>query len=349
MSNTIRIGIIGFGFAAQTFHVPLLRALPEEFEITAVSSSKPEAVHAVLPQARVFSSPQDLLAHPQVDAVVVTAPNTLHYPLSREALAAGKHLIVEKPATITAAESEDLAGAARQTGLVASVFHNRRWDSDFLTLKRLLQEERLGDLSHIELHFDRYRPQVRQRWRESDQPGAGLLYDLGSHLIDQTLQLFGLPRGVTADIRIQRTGGKSDDYVHLMLDYGSFPVIIHITSLCRGPGFRYIVNGTEGSLVKLGLDPQEDQLKQGVRPDSELFGVEDKNQWGTLYLPSDHDSTVTATLRPEKGNYLGFYRDFAGAIRGDNANPVTIDEGAEVIRIIELAQQSAQLGKTIQL
>jgi scyllo-inositol 2-dehydrogenase (NADP+) len=134
--NTIRVGIVGFGFAAQTFHVPLISALPEEFEIIAVSSSKPEVVHSVLPQAQVFSSPQDLLAHPQVDAVVITAPNTLHYPLSREALAAGKHLVVEKPVTITSAEAEDLAAAAHQANKIASVFQSRRWDSDFLTLKK---------------------------------------------------------------------------------------------------------------------------------------------------------------------------------------------------------------------
>jgi scyllo-inositol 2-dehydrogenase (NADP+) len=172
---------------------------------------------------------------------------------------------------------------------------------------------------------------------------------LGSHLIDQSLTLFGTPQSITADIRIQRPGGKSDDYFHLILDYGSFPVILHGTSMSRGPGFRYIFNGSLGSLVKTGVDPQEEQLKRGDDPRSETYGVEDTNQWGTLYLPGENDSVITATLRAERGDYPGFYKGFAQAIRGVGENPVPVEQGALVIKLIEAAQESSRLGKTILL
>ncbi|NTW97119.1 MAG: oxidoreductase, partial [Oscillochloris sp.] len=219
MSRPLRVGLAGYGFAGKTFHAPLIAETPG-LVLFAVASSDPAKVHADWPGVAVLPSPEALCAHPEVDLVVVATPNATHHQIARAALLAGKPVVVDKPFTVSIAEAEDLAALADERGLMLAVFHNRRWDSDFLTLRRLIESGRLGRVVYLESHFDRFRPTVRQRWREQAGPGGGIWYDLGPHLIDQALLLFGPPESLYADIGAQRDGASTDDYFHVTLRYG---------------------------------------------------------------------------------------------------------------------------------
>ena len=297
MSESLNVGIVGYGFATKTFHAPLVAGVPG-LKLAAISSSDPAKVAADWPEVATETSPEALFARPDIDLVVIPTPNETHYPLASAALAAGKHVVVDKPFTVTTHEARRLQAQAQGAGRVLSVFHNRRWDSDFLTIKQVLASGELGRIVHFESHFDRYRPEVRARWREQALPGSGLWYDLGSHLLDQTLQLFGLPESIALDLALQRDNAQSDDYFHAALRYGQSRVILHAGALVAVPAARYTVHGSLGSFFKYGLDPQEDVLKTGKRPPAA--------DWG-------HDS-VPATLTVWKGGAaaereLGLWND----------------------------------------
>jgi predicted dehydrogenase len=219
-SRTLKVGIVGFGYASATFHAPLIRATPG-LSLAAVASSAPERVHQALPGVAVCATAAELYARPDIDLVVIATPNDTHFPLARAALEAGKHVVVDKPFVLDTAEALALIELAEQTSLHLSVFHNRRWDGDFLTVRKLLDEGALGRIVHFESHFDRYRPVGKNRWRESGVAGAGLWYDLGPHLLDQALQLFGKPDAIWLDLAHQRDGALSDDWFHAVLKYAA--------------------------------------------------------------------------------------------------------------------------------
>ncbi|HBK46139.1 MAG TPA: oxidoreductase, partial [Xanthomonadaceae bacterium] len=273
MDKPFNLALLGYGYVGRVFHAPLIGATPG-LALHAVVSSQPEAVRADLPAVRVSADRAAVLADPQVDAVVIATPNQTHAPIAREALAAGKHVLVDKPFTVTSAEARRLVAAAATAGRVISVFQNRRWDADFLTVRRLLDEGRLGEIAEFHSHFDRHRPQVRDRWRESDVPGGGLWFDLGPHLLDQALQLFGPPDAVQADIARQRAGARSDDYFDVTLHYPALRAVLHAGSLVADNRLRFAVHGTRGSFVKHGLDTQEDMLRAGRRPGGANWGVD---------------------------------------------------------------------------
>src|SRR6185369_7217421 len=235
MTAPIRVAIIGYGYATKTFHAPLIASVPG-LALRAVSSSDASKVLADWPQLAVEASPQALIAREDIDLVVVPTPNDTHHPLARAALLAGKHVVVDKPFTLTLAEAQDLCTVAKQCGRLLSVFHNRRWDGDFLTVRELVAAGTLGRLTHVESHFDRYRPTVRARWREQAGPGSGLWVDLGAHLLDQSVQLFGLPEAMTVDLMTQRDGAVTNDAFHALLRYADgLRVVLHATALAAAP------------------------------------------------------------------------------------------------------------------
>ncbi|WP_236627556.1 oxidoreductase [Caulobacter sp. B11] len=268
MSSPLNIALIGYGYAGKTFHAPLIAATPG-LALHTVVSSDPARVAADHPEARV-SDLAAALADPAIDLVVIATPDALHAPQAHAALEAGKHVVVDKPFTLTLDEAQAVADHAARVGRSVSVFHNRRWDSDFLTLQALIDRGHLGEVIQYESHFDRFRPRVRDRWRE--QPGAGALLDLGPHLIDQALVLFGPPQAVYADIAVQKDGGAVGDYFHLLLRYPRLRVILHASQMTQATNLRLAVHGTGGSFIKSGLDVQERQLKAGLRPGARSYG-----------------------------------------------------------------------------
>ncbi len=337
----IKVGVIGCGFSAKTFHFPLIEA-SDVLQLSAISSSRRAAVAAEYPTVTVFDTPQALIASGEVELVVITAPNDVHYSLAKQCLQAGVHVVVEKPMVTSCAEAEDLLRLARERSLLLSVYHNRRWDGDFLTVKSLLENKQLGELRLFESHFDRFRPVVRPRWREQPGAGSGVWFDLGSHLVDQALQLFGRPRAVTGRCLALREDSQACDYFHVLLHYPQLEVVLHASSFAAAPSPRFRVEGTLGSFVKFDLDPQEAQLKEGLTPLDANYGVEGEALYGRLYTASASEPVATAD-----GCYQQYYQQIAAAITSGVANPVTAEEAIEVMQILELAQQSSERGQTL--
>lgn len=337
---TINVGLVGYGLSGAVFHAPLIQNV-KGMRLAAVVTSRPEQVLADYPDVTIVSTPEQLFQREEIDLIVVATPNTTHYPFAKQAMLAGKHVVVEKPFTITSGEADELVELARSMNVVLSVYQNRRWDNDFLTVQHLLETGVLGELSLYEAHFDRFRPLVRDRWREQDIPGAGILYDLGAHLIDQALVLFGLPKTVWAEVEIQRSGGKSDDFFHLVLDYGRMKAVLHSSSLVREPGPRIQLHGSKGSFLKHGLDPQEDQLKRGIHPGDPGYGEEPESMYGHL-VHSLGDLTLKSRVSTLPGRYQAYYEGIAEAIVSGRPAPVTAAEARDVIRVIECAKRSSE-------
>ena len=297
--SPIRVGLIGFGFVSKTFHVPLLNAT-DGYRITAVSSSRPGDVRGVLPDVEVVSDPKVLSTHPDVDLVVIASPNETHARLAETAMRVGRNVVVDKPFTITAEEARHLAAVAREKNVLLSVFQNRRWDSDFLTVQDAIRRDLTGRVVLFESRIDRYRPEVRDRWREVPGPGAGLLYDLGPHLIDQTLLLFGIPDSVQATLAKQRRGAKTDDFFQLVLRYGEMVATLGAGSLVSGGSARFSVHSDRASVVKQKPDVQEDQLRAGVVPGSPDWGLDPDD--AMLYDGATGD---TRALKAARGDQRG--------------------------------------------
>ncbi|EKT63240.1 oxidoreductase [Providencia burhodogranariea] len=331
MSTPIKVGIVGYGYASKTFHAPFIATL-QGYELTAISSSNPDKVSADWPNVAVVSSPEELFSNPEIELVIIPTPNDTHYPLASEALAAGKHVVVDKPFTITVEEAQALQKQAQDAGKLLSIYHNRRWDAGYLTLKKLLADGSLGDIKYYESHFDRYRPVTRQRWRESAAAGGGIWYDLGPHLLDQALQFFGKPKSITADLGIIRPAAEAVDYFHAILEYTDKKVILHSTTVAAAESPLYVVHGMKGSYVKYGLDSQEDCLKSGQLPIIENWGEDKRNGFVTL---SQGDDLITQELINEKGNYGGYYLAIHDAIRHGAANPVLPQEAIDIMKVIE--------------
>ncbi|WP_410499567.1 oxidoreductase [Chitinibacter sp. S2-10] len=339
----LRVGLIAYGYAAKTFHAPLIDATPG-LKLTAIASSRPADVLADWPEMVVKTEPDRLITHPGLDLVVIASPNDTHYPLARAALAAGKHVVIDKPFTLDLREADDLLQRADDAGKLLSVFHNRRWDNDFLHLKTLLEAGQLGHVVEFTSHFDRFRPQVRQRWREADVPGAGLWYDLGPHLIDQALQLFGLPEAISADLVKRRDGAQTIDDFHVVLHYKTMRAVLAAGTLIHGGTPRFLVQGTDAAYSVDGLDQQENWLKAGLRPDRAGWGVDTRS--ATLYR-SENDLITSEELTLPQGCYTAYYAGIRDAIHGIAPNPVPAREARTVMRILDLARLSSAEGRRI--
>lgn len=342
----LRVGLIGYGYAGRTFHAPLIAGVPG-LRLAAVSSRDPQRVRADFAQVEVLADPLALLQRDDLDLVVIASPNDSHYPLARAALAAGRHVVVDKPFTLTLAEARELGALAHARQRLLSVFHNRRWDGDFLTLRALVEAGTLGRPVHLESAFDRFRPAVRARWRESAQPGGGLWFDLGPHLLDQTLQLFGWPEAITLDAGILRDGGQSDDWFQARLHYPQCRVVLRASMLAAHAAPRFVLHATGGSWVKRGLDPQEEALKAGGRP-----AWPPAPGWGEDTNPSEIVRQAGEALQREPwplrpGCQGAFYAAVRDAIRGEAANPVRPDEAIAVMALLELGLRSAREDRTL--
>lgn len=345
MRNTLNIALIGYGYAGRTFHAPLLRAEPR-FCLHTIVSSKGEQVLAEQAGVRVCDEAAQALADPAIDLVVIASPNDSHFPLAEQALHAGKHVVVDKPFTTTAAQAYRLQALATQQQRLLSVFHNRRWDADFLTLQHLLAAGTLGQISLFESRFERYRPQVQARWRESATNGGGLWYDLGPHLLDQALQLFGPPQALHADLACQRSGAVATDYFHATLHYPKLRVLLSASCLVSGGSPRFAAHGTLGSYVKYGLDTQETQLKAGGQPGDAGWGEDTLP--GLHYVQQDGESHGHA-VPMLAGDYRRYYAGIAAAILDGAANPVPAGDAAQVMALIELGIASSAQGQTLPL
>jgi predicted dehydrogenase len=339
-NRVIPVGLIGYGFAGRDYHAPLIHAVPG-LALAVAGSSRREILEADYPGIVVCSA-TEAAVHPDVDLVVIATPNDSHFPLAAAALRAGKHVVVDKPFTVTLAEARALAEIAKQERRLLSVFHNRRWDSEILAAKAILQTGALGEVTHYESHIDRFRPLVRQRWRETQGPGAGLWFDLGPHLIDQALYLFGLPDSVNANFGILREGGQTDDWAHVQLNYARLRVILHTSLLVSGGGPRSVLHGTHASWAKFGADVQERQLMSGMRPGDPKFGLDPDP--GILYDGSTGNQTqVPAPV----GNQSEYYRIMRDAIHGKERVPVPVRDAVTVMAILEASFESGARGRVL--
>ncbi|UZX69971.1 oxidoreductase [Yersinia ruckeri] len=343
MAGKIKVGLVGYGYASKTFHAPLIVGTPD-MSLVAISSSDASKVLADWPSMTVVNDPQLLFEDPAIDVIVIPTPNDTHFPLAQRALAAGKHVVVDKPFTVTLSQANELKRQADEAGLLLSVFHNRRWDSDFLTVKSLLKEGTLGDVVYFESHFDRFRPEIRQRWREQPGVGSGIWYDLGPHLLDQALQLFGLPETLNVDLGLLRPGAQSVDYFHATLGYSRRRVVLHGTVLAAAETARYIMHGTKGSYIKYGLDPQEDRLKAGESLPQIDWGYDMRDGVVTLLQNGELTETPLLTI---PGNYPAYYAGISDAILNGAANPVPAADAIQVMELIELGLESDKHKKAL--
>lgn len=342
MSTILHVGLIGFGLSGRYFHAPFLKVNPR-FKLTKVVTRNAAAVHEFDPAIDVVGSAEELLADDSIDLVFICTPNDLHFPYAKAALEVGKHVVIEKPFTNTTAEADALIALAEEKNLVVSAYQNRRWDADFLTIQQLLQDGSLGDVIEFEGHFDRYRPEVAQgTWKEVAAAGAGTLYNLGPHLIDQALVLFGTPQKVTATIKIVRPGGETDDYFDIRMDYADKSIILKASLVVFENGLRYVIHGTKGSFIKYGLDIQEDTLRKNILPNTEDWGQEPESQYGTLY--TEAGKTILPTL---PGHYTPFYDSIYEAIVEGKELIVKPQHARNTTRVMELAIESSRLGKTM--
>ena len=339
---TIRVGLIGYGYAGKTFHAPLIRTVPG-LELAVVGSSRKDVVSADFSRA-IVCTPEEVMTHPEVDLVVVASPNESHFPLAAAALRAGKDVVVDKPFTVTLAEARSLAEIAKEHGRLLSVFHNRRWESEIQGTKAALESGRLGRVTHYECHMDRFRPNVRQRWRENPGPGAGLWFDLGPHLIDQTLYLFGLPETVSASFATLRDGGQTDDWAHVVLSYPTMRVVLNATLLAAGELPRSILHGTKGSWAKLGADVQEKQMMAGMLPDEPGFGVDP-----TPCIFFDGITGERTEVPSPVGDQRGYYAGVRDAILAGQPAPIAARDAVAVMAILETTFISGAQGRVLPL
>ncbi|HDR2758697.1 TPA: oxidoreductase [Enterobacter mori] len=338
-AKTINIALIGYGFVGKTFHAPLIQSI-EGLTLAVVSSRDEEKVKRDLPNVLVVATPEEAIQHPDVDLVVIASPNATHAPLAALALNAGKHVVVDKPFTLDMQEARELIALADEKQRLLSVFHNRRWDSDFLGIKQVIEEGRLGKVKLFESHIDRFRPEVRVRWREQNVPGSGLWFDLGPHLIDQTLQLFGLPQSVQGNIATLRDGAEINDWAHVVLNYPEHKVILHASMLVAGGTSRFTVHGDKASVVKARIDQQEAQLLEGVIPGSESWGEDSDDM---VLFDAAGDAT---RLKTPKGDQRQYYINVRDALRGKITNPVHPVEALAVMAVLEAAVRSSETGST---
>lgn len=337
----IGVGIIGNGMATRVFHAPYIAAC-DALELRAVVSRRADAVPPAKGVA-IVPDVETLLADPAIDLVVVATPSATHGAIARQVLEAGRNAVVEKPFTLDLAEARALADLAQAKGLVLSVFHNRRWDTDFLAVRAAVEAGLVGRVVHFESHFDRFRPQVRDRWREDGSPGSGVWYDLGPHLVDQALLLLGRPEAVSADIAALREGSAAPDYAHIVLHYPAARAILHAGMCVAGGEPRFRVHGTGGSLVKLQLDPQEAQSVAGIRPGDAGWGVDPDP---LVHFDADGQAHEIA---PPKGSQERYYALMAQACRGEGPPPAALAEILSVQEVIEAALVSAREGRRVSL
>jgi scyllo-inositol 2-dehydrogenase (NADP+) len=344
--HPIKTGIASYGMSGLVFHAPLLH-VNAGFELTKVVERSFKGSKERYPYVRVVRSYEELLEDEKLELIVVNTPDATHFEYCKLAIEAGKHVVVEKPFTMKSDEASALIELARKYQRVLSVFQNRRWDGDYLTVKKVIQDKILGRLVSFESHFDRYRNFIQPNtWKEEPNAGAEIVYNLGAHMIDQTYDLFGMPKSVSTDIGVQRTNGKVDDFYNIIMRYDDVYANLKASYLVREEGPRYIVHGTEGSFLKWGLDPQEADLKAGKYPDAPAWGAEPKKLWGKLNTETN-GLHFTGRIETIPGNYLRYYDNIYTVIRDGKELIVKPEQSLDVMRIIEAAIDSNKSGNAV--
>lgn len=371
--SPIRCAVLGFGLAGKVFHCPFISAVPG-LELTSIVQRKGDEAARAYPTARILRSADDAFRDPSIDLIVVATPSETHFDLAAQAMQAGKHVVVDKPLTSSSKSAQALGALAKSHSRILAPFHNRRWDGDFLTLRKILHEGSLGRVVEIVSRFDRYRPLQRPNtWKEVASPATGFLYDLGPHLVDQALAIFGPPARVTASVRYDRERTDIDDAFDIVLDYDlaygrELRYSCHATMLAADPSPRFLVNGTQGSYRKYGVDPQEPTLLNTGRrppilgsPDAWLpepgvpgqlagWGEEPETAWGTLTLCPDLNdpANLTRSLYPTTpGDYRLFYANVRDTILGQAKLAVTAEDAFRTLRILDLARESHKQRRTL--
>jgi scyllo-inositol 2-dehydrogenase (NADP+) len=346
--NPIKTALLSYGMSGEVFHAPLLRALPE-FRLTHIVQRNSDKAKEHFPDVKIVRTVDEIIANDEIEMIVVNTPNETHFEFTSRALKAGKHVVVEKPFTVNLKEADDLIAMAKKHNRILTVFQNRRWDGDFLTLKKVIGENAIGPVVEFEAHYDRFRNYIEANtWKEERAPGTGIVYNLGSHMLDQVVALFGMPLYADARIGIQRPGGKVDDFYDIRLEYSGMLVIVKSSYLVKENMPRYILHGVQGSFVKFGIDPQELALKNKSVPGTAGWGVEPVEFWGKLNSVAS-GSDVERKVETIPGNYLEFYRNVSEAIREGKSLAVTPEQARDVIRLIEVCYESNRLRQAIRL
>ncbi|MCK7559206.1 Gfo/Idh/MocA family oxidoreductase [Chitinophaga sedimenti] len=346
MHVPIKTGLCSYGHSGYVFHAPFIHLHPG-FEFTAIVERSKRQAQQRFPEVKVYGSVAEMIDDKSLQLIVVNTPNSTHYEYSKAALMAGKHVIVEKPFTVHSAEGRELAKLAKEKNLMLIVYQNRRYDSDFKIIRRVVQEGLVGDVLEAEFHYDRFKEELSyKKHKEVAQPGTGVLYDLGSHLIDQALQLFGFPKAVFGDVRIIRKDSLVDDYFELILYYDQLRVRLKSSYLVREPLPAYILHGRKGSFIKSKSDVQEALLLKGLLPEGADWGAEAQYEWGLLHTEINGE-VVKKYLPSTNGNYMGFYEDVYGALAEGKPNPVTPEQGIDVVREIEAGFKSSAEGVVV--
>ena len=352
MENIIRTGVIGYGLSGRVFHAPFIDIV-KGFKLSMISTSSPEKISLAqvrYPNTTIVPSAEGIVNDPNIDLVIITSPNTVHFHWAKEALLANKHVVVEKPFTVTYAEAQELVELAKKQNKILTVYHNRRFTSDTKTVRKLLESGVLGDVVDYETHFDRFRDEPRPggAWREEPLPGSGIFYDLGSHLIDQSLHFFGMPQAVTAHIKAMRPWAQADDSFDVKLHYPTHTSTVKSMMYAKIPGPTFQIHGTKGSFVKYGLDVQEANLDKGAIPNTPDWGTEPESIWGVLQTEYN-GIEMRSIIESEKGDYRDYFINLRDAIWGKCDIAVTAEEGANVMKIIELAIQSNKEKRTVEV
>ena len=349
----INTAVIGFGLAGRVFHAPFVSAVPG-LRLDAIVQRRGDEAAKAYPGVRILRSFDEVLKDAAVQLVVVGTPNETHFSLARQALLAGKHVVIDKPFAATSAEAKELGDIAGERGLVLAPFHNRRWDGDFLTVRKLIEREALGRLVTFESHFDRFRPMPRENtWKEAGDLANGMLFDLGPHLVDQALALFGAPQGITASVRKDRDQTAIEDAFDITLEYPRLRAHCRASMLACDAAPRFLLHGTKGSFKKFGLDPQEPALDGGAKVPRMGEGdwlAEDESAWGTLTVapvPAEPGTLVKTPVKTEIGDYRGYYANVRDAINGVGKLAATPEDGYRVIRLLEMARESSAEGCTL--
>lgn len=342
----IKTGICSYGMSGKLFHAPFIQNHPG-FELTAIVERSKNESKERYPAAKLYRSVDELIADESLQLIIVNTPVQTHYDYAKKVIAAGKHVIVEKPFTVTSKEAEELVDLADTNNVMLFVFQNRRYDGDYKMVKEVLEKKLLGEIKEVEIRYDRYRPEISYKvHKETDLPGAGITYDLGAHLIDQSLQLFGQPKALFADMMAMRDGSPVDDYFEIILYYPSFRVRLKGSCFVKEPVHEYILHGSKGTFLQRRSDLQETNLLKGVSPSLEAWCPASEGPDGLLNIIED-GKEVKEKRTSAPGNYMFYFDDVYKAINKMMPNPVPGTDGVKIIRIVEAAKQSAREGRII--
>lgn len=348
MEQKIKTALASFGMSGQVFHGPLLKVNPD-FEVVQVLERSKNLSKKLFPEAKIVREFDEILRNTDIELIVVNTPDWLHYEMTKQAINAGKHVVVEKPVTQRSEKAEDLLELARKKGVLFTVFQNRRWDNDFLTVQKVMESGNLGRLIEFESHFDRYRTFIKPNtWKEEGDEYVGVLHNLGSHMVDQAYVLFGMPKAVNAYLKIVRRGGNVADYYDIRMEYEGFSAILKCSYLVKDPGPRYSIFGEYGTFHKWGIDNQEEDLKAGKLPVGDNWGTEPEKVWGTLVYEKN-GLEFSGKVQTIAGNYNAFYKNVSEALRKGADLAVKPEETIEVLKILEACLKSNRERKTIEM